>query len=180
MSEPQRIVIIGKPGSGKSTFALYLAKKLHLPLLHLDKIFFIANWEYRNYYEFLNEQQSWVNQEHWIIDGNSIQSLEMRYERATMVVYFNYPKWLCCLRIFKRFFYHDSEINDMPDGCTKNISWKLITYLWEYENRIKPELKWLKTCYPDVPFHEITSDKEQKMFEKKIFSEHVTQNTYIP
>jgi len=86
MSEPQRIVIFGKPGSGKSTFALALSKKLQLPLLHLDKIFFVENWEYRNYSNFLDEQQSWIDQEKWIVDGNSIQSLWMRYSRATMVI----------------------------------------------------------------------------------------------
>lgn len=56
----------------------------------------------------------------------------------------------------------------MPNGCTKNISWKLLTYLWEYKDRIKPELKWLKVCYPDTPFHEITSDQEKKTLEKQL------------
>ena len=170
MSQAQRIVIIGKPGCGKSTFALSLSKRVKLPLLHLDKIFFVENWAYRNYSDFLDEQQSWIDQDNWIIDGNSIQSLWRRYSRATMVIYFNYPRWLCYARIFKRFFSHDPEIDDMPNGCTKNISWKLLTYLWGYENRINPVLEWLKECEPDVPFYEIRSDDELALFEKKYFN----------
>ena len=39
---PQRIMIFGRPGSGKSTFAVELALKLNLPLYHLDKYFVTA------------------------------------------------------------------------------------------------------------------------------------------
>lgn len=170
MPEPQRIVIIGKPGSGKSTFALRFAKQLQLPLLHLDKIFFVENWESRNYSDFLDEQQLWVERDNWIIDGNSIQSLWMRHSRATMVIYFNYPNWLCFLRIFKRFFSHDPAIDDMPAGCRKNVSWKLLTYLWGYEKRINPVLEWLRQIHPEIPFYEIRSDDELRAFEKKILT----------
>jgi len=49
----------------------------------------------------------------------------------------------------------------MPHRCSKSIPWKLLRYLWEHENRIKPVLEWLKECEPDVPFYEITSDEER-------------------
>lgn len=58
MSTRQRIVIIGKPDGEKPILALTFSKKLQLALLHLDKIFFVENWEYRNYSDFLDEQQS--------------------------------------------------------------------------------------------------------------------------
>ncbi len=172
MAQPQRIVIFGKPGSGKSTFALHLAKKLKIPLLHVDKIFFVANWDYRDYEDFLTDQRSWVESENWIIDGNSILSLWMRYERATMVIYLNYPRWICYLRILKRFFYHDPEIDDMPSGCTKSITRTLLKYTWEYEDRIKPTIEWLHGLCPETPFYEITSDHELALFEKKFFNEN--------
>jgi len=38
---PKKIMIVGIPGSGKSTFALKLSQFLDLPLYHLDKYFFI-------------------------------------------------------------------------------------------------------------------------------------------
>jgi len=164
-----RIAIIGKPGSGKSTFASVLAKKLNLPLYHLDKIFFVENWQYRPYFDFLDEQQDWCDEDSWIIDGNSLQSLNMRYERATMVVYFNYPLWLCYWRIIKRIFRPNPEIDDLPKGCSKNLSWRLITYLWGHEKRINPLLKVMREIYPDVPFLEIKSDKELEKFSLHLF-----------
>ncbi len=163
-----RIAIIGKPGSGKSTFASELAKKLNLPLYHLDKIFFVENWEYRNYWDFLDEQQTWCDQDTWVIDGNSLQSLSMRYERATMVIYFNYPLWICYWRMLKRVFKPNIKIDDMPIGCTKNISWKLITYLWNYERRINPLIRCIKEIYPETPFFEVRSDTQLHALRKTL------------
>lgn len=36
---PQRIMIMGRPGSGKSTFSIKLQTMLNIPLFHLDKHF---------------------------------------------------------------------------------------------------------------------------------------------
>jgi adenylate kinase family enzyme len=36
----KRIMIFGRPGSGKSTFATWLSRALNLPLHHLDKHFY--------------------------------------------------------------------------------------------------------------------------------------------
>jgi len=75
-------MIFGRPGSGKSTFTIKLAEKLRLPVHHLDKHFFVTNWAMRNYEEFLDIQYHLVSQQCWIIDGNSLQSLHIRYSEA--------------------------------------------------------------------------------------------------
>ncbi|WP_158617391.1 hypothetical protein [Legionella sp. km772] len=54
-------MIIGRPGSGKSTFSVQLQKKLNLPLFHLDKYFFEKNWVERDYQEFLSSQKEMIS-----------------------------------------------------------------------------------------------------------------------
>ena len=39
----KRILIIGSNGAGKSTFSFALAEKLHLPLVHLDQLYWRGN-----------------------------------------------------------------------------------------------------------------------------------------
>lgn len=40
----EKIVIIGGNGSGKTTFAGQLSKKLDIPLISIDKIYWSDNW----------------------------------------------------------------------------------------------------------------------------------------
>lgn len=162
MDPPKKIVIFGIPGSGKSTFALQLSDALKLPLYHLDRFFFVENWEERNREEFLRIQQKIVDLDVWIIDGNSVQSLEMRYCKADLVLYFRLNRLLCFYRIFKRFFSKDPRISDRADGCPERVSIDLIRYLWGFPKEKKPLIENLKARYPQVVFHEIRSGCEAK------------------
>ena len=161
-----RICVFGRPGSGKSTFALDHHQKTAMPLHHLDRYFYTANWVERDYQEFLSIQQDLVNQNTWIIDGNSLLSLEMRYARAEICLYFNYPRWLCLLRMVKRYFSKDAAIKDRAEGCAENMRWRLIKYMWTFEqrknNRIIHLIKELRAQYPRVVFIEIRNDHDLK------------------
>lgn len=163
---PKRIMIFGLPGSGKSTFALKLSKQLHLPLYHLDKYFFVDNWVERDKEEFLNIQKSLVDQDKWIIDGNAIRSLEMRYKRADLVIYMCYPRWVCIVRVFKRLFTKDPAIFDRAENCEERVSWKLLTYLWGFDKRVSPILEKVGSLYPATPVHVIKTDKDLKEIRK--------------
>ena len=154
-----RIMIFGRPGSGKSTFALHLSKTTNLPLHHLDKYFFTKNWAERDTQEFLEIQQSIVDRDTWIIDGNSIKSLEMRYSRANLVLHFNYSRWICYFRVFKRMFHKNPEIDDRAKDCPEKISWKLLKYMWSYKQRVSATIAYLRKKYPRVPFVEIRNNK---------------------
>lgn len=159
-----RICIFGRPGSGKSTFALKLHKETNLPLYHLDKYFFTANWVEQDHQQFLSIQQEIIDQEKWIIDGNSLKSLEMRYARAQVCLYFNYPRWLCLIRLLKRILFKDPSIKDRADRCPEIIRWNLIKYMWTFEyrqnNRLINLITELRSRYPAVQFIEIKSDND--------------------
>ena len=161
-------MIFGRPGSGKSTFALALHKAVGIPLHHLDKHFYEANWVERNYQEFMQIQQSIVEQNKWIIDGNNTKSLELRYSHANLVLYFNYPRWLCYLRTFKRLFNKKSEFDDRALGCKETIRFNLLRYMWSYEDRVINQIHDLKARFPHVEFVEIYNDKQVKNLLKKI------------
>jgi adenylate kinase family enzyme len=161
-------MIFGRPGGGKSTFALKLSKLLGIPVHHLDRHFFVENWVKRNYQEFLAIQQSLVAEESWIIDGNSTKSLEMRYQRANLVIYFNYPRWQCYRRVFKRLTSKDPAIKDRAGGCYETLRWSLLKYMWTFEKRIEKQLLSFKEKYPEVQFIEICSDEELRTWEESL------------
>jgi len=145
-----RIMIVGRNGAGKSTFAKKLQAKTHLSLYHLDKYFFTDHWVERDEKEFMDFQEKIVATDHWIIDGNCRRSLETRYKRATVCIYFNVNKWVCLWRILKRRFFKDQTIDDRAPQCREHLSWKLITYCWQFEKRVGASLFILKEKYPHV------------------------------
>ncbi|MBM3856904.1 MAG: DNA topology modulation protein [Verrucomicrobia bacterium] len=153
-------MIFGRPGSGKSTFALALSQKTGLPLHHLDKHFFEANWIERNYQEFLSIQRTFVESDAWIVDGNSTKSLEMRYSKADLVLYFNYPRWICYWRIVQRLFKKNNAIDDRASGCKETIRLSLLRHMWSFEERVAKPIALLKEKYPSTRFIEMTSDRE--------------------
>lgn len=159
-SSPKKIMIFGRPGSGKSTFALVLHKILNLSLYHLDKHFFVSNWVSRDFQEFLTMQQLIVDKPTWIIDENSTKSLEMRYAKADLVLYFNYSRFVCLGRIFKRRWDKNPEIEDRASGCKERLPFRLIPYLWTFEKRVESQLILFKEKYPNVIFLEIKNDKQ--------------------
>ncbi len=157
-------MIMGRSGSGKSTFAYKLHKKTNIPLYHLDKYFFIDYWVERDYREFITIQQELIDQEQWIIDGNSTKSFDMRYRCADVCLYFNFPRYLCYWRVFKRLFIKERLIDDRADNCREKVSWSLLKYMWGFERRVDPILRLLRHNYPNVRFIEINSDKALKKF----------------
>jgi len=157
---PKRIMIFGRPGGGKSTFAMQLGEKLNLPVIHLDKYFYKENWVLRDYNEFLSIQQKFVDLDQWIIDGNNSKSFKMRYKRAEVCFYFNYPKWLCYFRVMKRLLFNNPHIDDRANGCRETVRWSLLKYMWGFEQRVSESITLLKAKYPHVQYIEITSDSD--------------------
>jgi len=156
-----RIMIFGLPGSGKTTFSFKLSRKVNLPLYHLDRYFYLANWQERNYDEFLRMQRELVAKDKWIIDGNCSKSFHIRYQRADIAIYFCYPRFLALLRIIKRKFFSkkDNHIDDRAEGCDETIQWSLIKYLWHYKSRFKEKIKQLQSAYPKVQLYVVHNDK---------------------
>lgn len=162
----KRIMIFGRPGSGKTTFATWLSKFLNIPLHHLDKYFYVNNWIERDYDEFLKLQQNIIDTDCWIIDGNSTRSLDMRFSTADLAIYFNFPKFICTYRIFKRFFKRSKLSNDRAQGCNEVIRWSLLKYMWDFEKRVDQKIKDLQKLYPNVIFKEIKSNDDLNELKK--------------
>ena len=156
----KRIMIFGVPGSGKSTWSIRLSERLNIPVYHLDRYFFVEDWKERNNQEFLQMQQDLISKDCWIIDGNCMRSLEMRFSRADTAFYFHFPRLLCLWRIFKRLFHRDKQIADRAEGCSEQVSWKLIVYLWKYDKKYKSLIEGLHEKYPHVKFYVLRNEQE--------------------
>ena len=114
----RRILIIGNAGVGKTTFALKLAEKTGLPLVHLDKIYWRGNWEHLSRGEFDEALQAELQKEAWIIDGNFSRTLPIRLSHCDGVFYFDFPTVSALWGITKRTLQHYGKCrSDMGGNC---------------------------------------------------------------
>ena len=91
----KKVIIIGCPGSGKSTFARKLQLVTGLPLHHLDLIYWKSDRTIVPREEFLEKLHQIMAQEQWIIDGNYASTMEMRMQACDTVIFLDYPPELC-------------------------------------------------------------------------------------
>ena len=121
-----KIVIIGLNGSGKSTFANKLGKKLNREVVHLDKIYYESGWKH------LQTQEEWretvgglVSKEKWIIDGHYNSTLNIRIPAADTIIFFDFSKFACLYRVIRRAM-DKTQPFDKPEGNFNRLSWNLI------------------------------------------------------
>lgn len=145
-----KIVVIGVPGSGKSTFALKLGKKLGLPVLSLDNAVFLSNGDKRDKAEVLQIQQEMMSREGWIIEGCAISSLDMRYPEADLVIDFKFSRWLCIWRVFKRKFFFDPAL--VESGCLPSVNRELLRYIWTFDQQKRKQIDQVRERYPAVQY----------------------------
>lgn len=108
----KRVIIIGNCGSGKSYFSKKLSKITGLPLVHLDKIYWLGNKETLSKEEFDLKLKSELEKDEWIIDGNYNRTIRNRLDYCDTVIYFDIPTFTCLKGVFSRTFKNLGKTRD--------------------------------------------------------------------
>lgn len=107
----QKVIIIGCPGAGKSTFGRKLADVAGLPLHYLDMIWHRPDRTTVSREEFDEQLDHLLDGDRWIIDGNYIRTLPLRLFRCDTVFMFDLPLEVCLAGAEERL---GKERVDMP------------------------------------------------------------------
>ena len=98
-----KIIVIGCPGSGKSTFSIKLAEMLNYPVLHIDKIYHIDNETNIGREELIKQTILFAeNNGKWIIDGNYKGTIDLRIDLCDTIVLFNIDTNSCLKNVRHR------------------------------------------------------------------------------
>ncbi|MBE6771846.1 MAG: adenylate kinase [Ruminococcaceae bacterium] len=91
----KKIIVIGCPGSGKTTFAEKLNKCTGLPLYYLDAIWHKPDKTHISREEYDERVAEIFKTPEWIIDGNYNRTIEMRIQQCDTIFLFDLPTEVC-------------------------------------------------------------------------------------
>lgn len=98
----KKIIVIGCPGVGKTHFSKNLSNILGIKVYHLDDFYWEKDWKEKNDKEWIKIQEKLLENNQFIIDGNFINSLELRIESSDLIIYLKKGTIFCILGFLKR------------------------------------------------------------------------------
>jgi len=132
----KKVIVIGCPGSGKSTVSRALHNKTGIPLYHLDMMYWNANKTTVEKSVFLERLSAVLEKDEWIIDGNYGSTKELRMVACDTVIFLDYPLEICLDGIKER---RGKPRSDMPWIETEEDA-EFIEFIKNYEEQQKPKV----------------------------------------
>ena len=138
----QRVLVIGSPGAGKSTFVRRLAASTGLPSIHLDAEYHLPGWVEPDETEWRARLKQLVAGERWIMDGNYGGSMDFRLAHADTAILLDYPSWLCLWRVVRRIATLRGTVRpDAAPGCPERLDWAFLAYVAAFRSAKTPALE---------------------------------------
>ncbi len=156
----QRAIVIGAPGSGKSTFARALAQKTRLPLVHLDLLYWNSDKTSVEKPVFLSRLHQALSRPAWIIDGNYNSTLPLRLAACDTVFFLDYPTELCLAGIRER---RGKLRGDMPWIETEEDP-ELLAFVRVFPTESRPHILALLKEHPEKTVCVFSSREEASAF----------------
>ncbi|MDG3131817.1 adenylate kinase [Streptococcus suis] len=162
MNSSKKIMVIGCPGSGKST----LSRKLHeitgIPLFHLD----LMNWNSdRTCVEkdvFIQRLLEVINGKEWIVDGNYDSTLELRMKYCDTIIFLDYPVELCLQGMQER---RGKQRPDMPwIESVDDVDSDFIEFINNFRLHSRPKILELLEKYSDKEIYILKSMNQANNF----------------
>ncbi len=137
----KKIVILGSPGTGKTTLSRMLSQRLDLTPLHLDTVYWLRNWVALDPTTFTHQLRAFMkNHEQFVMDGNYMltQSFEDRLRLCDTIILLNYPTNEALKGVIEREQkYKHTYRSDMATGCTEELDQEFLQYVATFDAKRK-------------------------------------------
>jgi adenylate kinase family enzyme len=163
----RRIIVVGCQGSGKTALALKLGRKLDLPVIHLDVLYWRPGWKESELPGFRTRVADAIAGEGWVVDGSfSGLAMDLTLARADTFIAIERPRWLCLWRVLWRSaFQRRGQRPDLPEGCPEKFDWVLLKQAWRYRIDRCPRIEAERQKHrADIPVVRLRSDREIEAF----------------
>ncbi len=154
----KRVLVIGCPGSGKSTFARALHHRTGLPLFYLDMLYWNPDRTTVDRDVFRQRLAAVLEQPAWIVDGNYASTMAWRMTHCDTVFFLDYPLEICLEGIRSR---RGRARPDMPWTEAENEEdAAFVEFVRRYRMQQRPDVLALLEQHGDKAIH-IFEDRKQ-------------------
>ena len=160
----QKIIVVGCPGAGKSTFSRKLRDILGLPLYYLDLLWHKPDKTNFSAVEFDKKLNDIILTDKWIIDGNYQRTLEIRLKNCDTVFLLDYPLEICLSGAESRI---GKKREDMPWIETKFDS-EFKQWIMDFSSNQLPDIYHMLEMYKDKTIIIFKSRQEADTYLRKL------------
>lgn len=135
---PQRIVVAGVTGVGKSTLCGRIAQLWNLPHVGMDELHWGPDWTPRP--EFTAEATALAESDRWVTEWQ-YWSRGFKHglgDRADTCIWLDFPRWRAWPRLFRRTVSRSVSGREVFEGCVEPPLWRVFTdedHILRWESR---------------------------------------------
>lgn len=160
----KKVLIIGCPGSGKSTFAKKLHQQTGLPLYHLDNLYWNADGTRVERPLFLERLDQALQNEQWIIDGNFFSTMDLRLAHCDTALFLDYPTEVCLQGVYQRL---GTPRSDIPWVDTEPDE-EFIAFIRNFSADLRPQILALLEKHSQKEVHTFRTRAEADAFLERL------------
>ena len=162
----EKVIVIGCPGSGKSTFSRALHVKTGIPLFHLDQLNWNPDGTAVAQPVFQARLERVLGEDRWILDGNYGATMEQRLRACDTVFFLDYALEVCLEGIRAR---RGKPRADMPwVEDPEEIDGEFLKFVKSYPVQSRPRVQELLRRYSQKEIHVFRSRDEAAAFLKRL------------
>jgi adenylate kinase family enzyme len=172
-------MIVGQPGSGKSSLARSMALRSGLPVIHIDKIHWRPGWVERGREEKTRLCRDAEAGDRWIFEGGHSATWDSRVARADLLIWIDRPLMLRLWRVLRRTLTGLGRTRpDLPEDCPEQLRRlpEFIRFIWSTRQTARARLARLAaTAPPTCRVVRLRSDRETRAFLSRLEPTRLTE-----
>lgn len=137
----QKVLIVGCGGAGKSTLARAMGERFDLPVVHLDRLFWLPGWVERDRGDFDALLAAELEKPAWVMDGNYRRTFAWRLQCADLCLYLDASPETCLQSVRQRARQYAGRTRpDMPAGCPERIDPEFRQWIESFNANVRPAM----------------------------------------